>query len=75
MIWIIGVGLVWIFCCALAVSLCVMARRGDDVIAAAVRPPAEPVLDVDFVATLVSRDDQLHDLELHQRRAVRDRAR
>jgi hypothetical protein len=72
MLWIIGVGLVWMFCCALAVSLCVVAGRGDDRIAAAFTPPDE----VTFTATLASvgGDDELHDLELHQRRPVGDRS-
>ncbi|MBE2317993.1 hypothetical protein DVA67_018575 [Solirubrobacter sp. CPCC 204708] len=34
MTWLIGIASLWLFVCLLAVSLCAMARRGDDALAA-----------------------------------------
>lgn len=33
MLWLIGIVGVWLLLCVLAVSLCVMARRGDEALA------------------------------------------
>jgi len=44
------IGSVWIFSCVMAVALCVAARRGDELIAAAALP-VDADLDVAFVAT------------------------
>jgi hypothetical protein len=44
---VLGIVSIWLFVCVAVVSLCVMARRGDE--ALAVAPPVE---DVGFVATL-----------------------
>jgi hypothetical protein len=51
-LWLIGIASVWLFVCLLAVSLCAMARRGDDAFAAA--PRVEDAVDVGFVATLAA---------------------
>jgi hypothetical protein len=53
MLWLIGIASAWMLCCALAVALCVMARRGDDAMAAAGARVAarEPEPEVAFVAT------------------------
>jgi hypothetical protein len=45
------IGSVWIFSCVMAVALCVAARRGDERIAVALFPAAEPEVEVAFVAT------------------------
>jgi hypothetical protein len=57
MLWLIGIGIVWTFSCALAVSLCVMARRGDESLAAAFAMTAESPVDVAFVATIAEPVD------------------
>jgi DNA-binding LytR/AlgR family response regulator len=53
MLWLIGIASIWTFCCSLAVALCVMARRGDDAMAAAMARLAtrEPEPEVAFVTT------------------------
>ena len=52
MLWLIGIASVWSACCALAVALCVMARRGDDAMEHAMARVAasEPPVEVAFVA-------------------------
>lgn len=57
MLWLIGIATVWTFACALAVSLCVMARRGDESLAAAFVMTAESPVDVAFVATFAEPVD------------------
>ncbi len=52
MLWLIGIASVWSACCALAVALCVMARRGDDAMEHAMARvvASEPPVEVAFVA-------------------------
>jgi hypothetical protein len=45
------IGATWIVFCLMAVSLCVMARRGDDAMTLALATVAEPTQEVSFVAT------------------------
>ncbi len=52
MLWLIGIASVWALVCAATLSLCVMARRGDDALAAAPRRVVDE--DVPFVATLAA---------------------
>jgi hypothetical protein len=47
-LWLIGIASVWLFVCLVAVSLCVMARRGDDALTAATAAVA-PEVDAPFV--------------------------
>jgi hypothetical protein len=48
-LWLIALATVWLFFTIVALSLCVMARRGDDDLLALARPH---VVEVPFVATL-----------------------
>ena len=47
MLWLIGIVSVWSLVCLVVVSLCVMARRGDDALLAVAPVAAEP--EVGFV--------------------------
>lgn len=51
MLWLIGIASVWLLACVFTLSLCVMARRGDD--ALTVVDLVEDA-DVPFVATLAA---------------------
>ena len=49
MLWLIGIASVWSFICLVAVWLCVMARRGDDALAAAAAATVVAEADAPFV--------------------------
>jgi hypothetical protein len=51
------IGSVWIFSCAMAVALCVAARRGDERIAV-VLVPADAEVEVAFVAAFAEPEVQ-----------------
>lgn len=52
MLWLICIAAVWASVCAVAVALCVMARRGDEYLEAARAVTVDLPADVAWVATL-----------------------
>jgi hypothetical protein len=54
MLILVGIASAWCICCAVAVALCVMARRGDEALerAMAAITVSEPAVEVAWVATL-----------------------
>jgi hypothetical protein len=68
MLIVAGIATVWVVTCAMAVALCVMARRADDDIALAyAAPAAAPAAELGWVATLAAPEPQADVIPLRPR--------